>query len=747
MMIFTLFTADGNGNEKNTLYPHRAVIDDPEKLKAAAVYDHVGAEFQESRRSTAGFIISDVSVMDCDNDGSENPADWIKPEKYAEMFPGVAFAVVPSRNDRKAKGSYSPRSRQHVYFPHKPFRRAGDEAKLKQQIHAFAPCFDGNALDGARFIYGHSTDTVLWHEGELTIDEFLSGRFFNEFDEASRGIKEGSRNSTMSHLAGRIIKRYGATEEAHQIYIERSTLCQPPLSEIELDRIWGSAVKFGERISKEEDYIPPDKYNRTLKPEDYSDMGQAKAICREYRNSLVYTDATGFLCYDGIRWVESKQMAVGVCEEFVDRQLDEAVAAVLHAQNQLLDGGISEILVHDGGKKLENAVGGSNVDSLLSLKDAQAYKAFVMKRRDIKYILAALEAAKPMVLKDVREFDSQEFLLNTPKGTYDLRKGMQGYREHRAENYITKAAIVSPDNTNEELWLACVGELFLGDVELMEYVQQIVGLAAIGKVYQESLIIAYGDGCNGKSTFWNAIARVLGNYSGTLSADALTIGCRRNVKPEMAELKGKRLVIAAELDEGMRLNTSLVKQLCSTDEVYAEKKYKDPFKYVPTHTIVLYTNHLPKVGANDDGTWRRLIVIPFEAKIQGKSDIKNYADYLVTHAGGAILKWIIEGAEKAIACGFHIPVPDAVKKAVGRYRENNDWLAAFITSCCDTGSNLTEKSGRLYEEYRSYCGRNGEWARSTADFYTALEFTGFHKKKTKHGSIVHGLQLHPEFFE
>lgn len=160
-MIFTLFTADGSGNEKNTLYPHRAVIDDAEKLKAAAVYDHVGAEFQEGRRSTAGFIISDVSVMDCDNDGSENPADWIKPEKYAEMFPGVAFAVVSSRNDGKAKGSYSPRPRQHVYFPHKPFRRAEDEAKLKQQIHAFAPCFDGNTLDGARFIYGHSADTVL----------------------------------------------------------------------------------------------------------------------------------------------------------------------------------------------------------------------------------------------------------------------------------------------------------------------------------------------------------------------------------------------------------------------------------------------------------------------------------------------------------------------------------------------------------------------------------------------------------
>ena len=54
--------------------------------------------------------------------------------------------------------------------------------------------------------------------------------------------------------------------------------------------------------------------------------------------------------------------------------------------------------------------------------------------------------------------------------------------------------------------------------------------------------------------------------------------------------QGKRLLIAAELEEGMRLNTSNVKQLCSTDEVYAEKKYKDPFSYVPTHTLVLYTN-------------------------------------------------------------------------------------------------------------------------------------------------------------
>lgn len=99
-------------------------------------------------------------------------------------------------------------------------------------------------------------------------------------------------------------------------------------------------------------------------------------------------------------------------------------------------------------------------------------------------------------------------------------------------------------------------------------------MAAIGKVYQEHMIIAYGGGANGKSTFWNTIFRVLGNYAGKLSAEVLTMNCKRNVKPEMAELKGKRLSISSEMEEGMRLNTAVVKQLCSTDEIQAEKKYK-----------------------------------------------------------------------------------------------------------------------------------------------------------------------------
>lgn len=192
----------------------------------------------------------------------------------------------------------------------------------------------------------------------------------------------------------------------------------------------------------------------------------------------------------------------------------------------------------------------------------------------------------------------------------------------------------SPSNKGTEIWQEALNTFFCNDQALINYVQEIVGLVAIGQVFLEALIIAYGDGRNGKSTFWNTIANVMGSYTGHLLADALTVGVRRNVKPEMAEVKGKRLIISAELEEGKRLNTSIIKQLCSTDE----KKYMKPFSFIPSHTLVLYTNYLPKVVGNDDGIWRRLIVIPFKAKIAGKSDIKNYTDYLTKNAGEAVMQ-------------------------------------------------------------------------------------------------------------
>ena len=736
-MKFTLYTANCTGNEKNCLYPNVCIIENETDFMAAVEKDHVTGRFKGNYRSIDNFELSDCEVMDCDNDHSENPDDWITPEDLSERLDDIACAIAPSRNNMKEKDGKAARPRFHAYFPHAPVRDAAESAALKRQIHERLTFFDGNALDAARFIYGAPAEEVLWHEGEMTIDEWIAPK-------PKASIPQGQRNSTMSHFAGRVVTRYGATDRAHEIFLEQAAKCDPPLGDEELETIWHSACKFAKKVQSQEGYIPPEEYefeNRTLKPADYSDIGQAKILAREYGDELKYSAATDYIRFDGACWVESKQRAVGAMEEFLDIQLEDAKDEADRAFKALMSAGVEESDIRAGGKALEKKIESNQWKAYLAYLSAMAYKTFVMKRRDMKYVTSALAAAKPMLEIAPSDLDADPYLLNCPDGTYDLREGLSGRKDHDAADLITKMTAYAPGDEGKELWLDSLDLTFRGDSELIGYVQQIAGIAAIGMVNIEAMIISYGEGSNGKSTFWNSIAGAMGTYSGNISADTLTVGCKRNVKPELAEAKGKRLLIAAEMEEGMRLNTSTVKQLCSTDEIFAEKKYKDPFSFIPSHTLVLYTNHLPRVGAMDSGIWRRLIVIPFNARITGSSDKKNYGEYLLKNAGSYITAWIIEGAKKAIEADFKIPLPKVVRDAIESYRSDNDWLGHFIDECCELDDTFQEKSGELYQAYRAFCGRNGEYVRSTTDFYNALDSLGVDRKKTMYGVMVRGIRL------
>lgn len=749
--MITLYSADKTGVAENCSYPHKTEVVDADSLKTAVRHDYVCAEYKNNYRSGGNFIGADCLPVDCDNDHTDNDEDWVYPSDVADAFPGVTFAVHYSRNHMKEKRGKAARPKFHVLFTIDRMTDATAYANLKRQVHAMFPYFDEKALDAARFFYGTPNPQVEIFEGHMTLNAYLADEFDAERDSGTYGdtaITEGSRNATMSHYAGRLLKRYGDTDEAHEHFLEIAQKCTPPLEDEELDTIWRSARRFYGKVSAQEGYIAPDKYNAdfSLKPTDYSDVGQAVVLSREYAEKLRYSPATDFLVYNGRYWEESKPKSQAVAHELTTRQLEEAETEIKKAIDEMKKNGAWDLLANNGKK----AVAGFNAQQECAYRKyetAVAYRNFAIKRRDSKYIASALKEAHPMLEIEQKLLDADEFMLNTPSHTYDLRYGTGAPHEHTAADYITKQTTVDPTDEGADIWADAISTFFQGDTALMNYVQEIVGLSAIGKVYFEALIIAYGEGRNGKSTFWNTASRVLGTYSGNMSADTLTVGCKRNVKPELAEAKGKRLLIAAELEEGMRLNTSNVKQLCSTDEIYAEKKYKDPFSYVPSHTLVLYTNHLPRVGAIDQGTWRRLIVIPFNAKITGNADIKNFADYLYEKAGGAILKWIMEGAKRVIEKGYHIEQPQVVTDAIERYKDNNDWLAHFLTECCEVGKPYTAKSGEVYTAYRNYCTQVGEYIRSTTDFYTALESAGFERKKTKTGIRILGLQLKSDFLE
>ena len=754
-MQFTLFTSGQAGNQTTTVYPNHISVTDEQSLVQAVQFDHVAASYQNSRRSTSNFLQSDVVVMDIDNDHTENPDEWVTVEMIEDLLDDYQFALATSRNHMLVKGTKPARPKYHIYFPIESITDSKIYMALKEELVNRYGFFDEHAKDAARFFFGNPKAEVIWHDSWLTIDDILADSsveeeedFDADFYKPPTGpITQGSRNNTMSRFAGRVLKKYGISQEARDAFDQEAEKCDPPLDKAELDTIWGSAVRFYNRsIKTSEGYIAPEEYNRgSLKPDDYSDIGEAGLLAREFGDRIAFTRETDYLAYDGKHWVEDEQLAMQQIHHFLDLQLEVAETKLAEAIHKLKDSGIHEPLIRQGGKKLESAI--ETPLQGLAYKDykiALEFHKFVMKYRDYRNFSAIAKTAKHMVRMSVSDLDKNELLLNTPEGTVNLSEGLKGMKEHDSSDYLTRMTNASPSDKGKELWQETLETFFCGDQELIDYVQAIVGMAAIGRVYQEHMIIAYGSGANGKSTFWNTIARVLGNYSGKLSADALTMSVRRNVSPEMAELKGKRLIIASEMSEGMRLNTAMVKQLCSTDEILAEKKYKAPFHFIPSHTLVLYTNHLPKVGANDDGIWRRLIVIPFNAKITGRSDVKNFADYLYDEASPSILSWIINGAEKAIKKNFKLTLPQVVSQSVSAYREANDWMRQFLNDCCDLDDSYTEKSGELYSEYRSYCVRMNEYTRSTGDFYAALSNAGYTKKKTKKGMIVQGLKLKEE---
>ena len=92
--MFTIYSADVTGNPGNCSYPHKHVILDEASLKSAISHDYVCAEYRNSYRNGENFIGSDCLPVDCDNDHSENPADWMTPDDVMQAFPGVTFATV-----------------------------------------------------------------------------------------------------------------------------------------------------------------------------------------------------------------------------------------------------------------------------------------------------------------------------------------------------------------------------------------------------------------------------------------------------------------------------------------------------------------------------------------------------------------------------------------------------------------------------------------------------------------------------
>lgn len=738
--LFTLSCAKVRGNVKNTRYPYDREIHTLDDLLKAVRFDHTPGGFADNTRGKGRWRCTECIVLDVDNtDGGE----IITPATICRDFPDVAHYIVYSRNNNQPKDNKPAAPRFHVYLPTGLLTDAAETKALLDKVLTRYRYFDPACNDLGRFFFGVEHPQGEAVPGALTLDQFMEHQAVAPSAPAalpvpasnSKEIPAGERNSTMTAYAFTQLRRCGpeGIAEAEAAFLRRAEDCNPPLSDGELSTIWHYAVQNASaKIWNKPGYLTPAEYAAegfpvevlSFKLSDLSDVAEGALFAENTAGAVLYNISLGWLVWDGCRYQPDEGKARLLAQTFTGRQLKAATNDYQQAAGAA-------------------ANDPDNGDLAAKAKRSKALLTFVYRCRSTNGLNHLLTEAAPHLACAVDDLDADPFTLNTPGGIVDLRTRELHPSDPAA--LCTKATAVAPGTDGADLWRGFLDTICCGDTELADYLQVVAGMAALGKVFTETLLIATGDGGNGKSTFFNTLARVLGDYSTSVRPALLMTGNQNN-GAELAALRGVRLALAAETEEGQRLDVATVKALCSTDRVPANPKYKSPFSFTPSHTLILFTNFLPRVGSSDRGTWSRLTVLPFNAHLRDTAgEKKDFAEILFTQAGGAVLSWMIDGARRFIANGYKLEPPAVVREALAEYRKSCDWLGAFIEEECEQGENYVTSSKEIYQRYTAYCQVNGDYRRDSRDFTHAMQSAGFELKHARKGNQYLGLRLKSDF--
>jgi putative DNA primase/helicase len=351
---------------------------------------------------------------------------------------------------------------------------------------------------------------------------------------------------------------------------------------------------------------------------------------------------------------------------------------------------------------------------------AECNKAKLAKELASAKTVAAIERlarADRRLAATVDQWDSDPWLLNTPAGVIDLRTGVM--REHRASDYFTHITTVAPEGECP-LWHSFLDRVTGGDVELQRYLQRVCGYALTGSTREHSLFFLYGKGANGKGTFVNGIAGILGedNYHRAAPIETFTASHGDRHPTELADLRGARLVTASETEEGRRWAESRIKMLTGGDRVRARFMRQDLFSFDPQFKLMVSGNHKPGLRSVDEAIRRRFNLIPFTITIPADERDKELGEKLKVQWPG-ILQWMIDGCLMWQRTGLN--PPEAVAAATAAYLEAQDSIAAWLDEYCELDSNSWERSQELFGSWKAFAERNGHFVGDAKTFRDRLD--------------------------
>lgn len=317
-------------------------------------------------------------------------------------------------------------------------------------------------------------------------------------------------------------------------------------------------------------------------------------------------------------------------------------------------------------------------------------------------MIAMLEIAKASLGVNADDFDNKPYLFNCINGTIDLEN--KKFLDFSPNHLLTKLSgteFVKGSKPECPTWIKFVNEIFLGDKELIEFMQRTLGYSLTTSIEEQCLFIFYGQGRNGKSTFIEIITAMMGDYCKNCQSSTFTKKKDEGISNDIARLKGARVVTSAESNQSVTLDEAKIKQLTGGERVTARMLYKDFFDFRPTFKIFFSTNHKPNIHGTDTGIWRRIRMIPFNLNITEEQEDKDLKNKLLLELPG-ILRWAIEGYKMWREDG--LKTPKAIIEATGEYRNEEDDIGMFIEDYCeiepDEVVTAHEFKNRFYEIHR-----------------------------------------------
>lgn len=368
-------------------------------------------------------------------------------------------------------------------------------------------------------------------------------------------------------------------------------------------------------------------------------------------------------------------------------------------------------------------------DWMATLSDETPFQRFVTSSRKHNNLSACLKVAQtdPAISVSSSDLDADPYLINCYSGTIDLlelgrleslpdgRLPASILRPHDPGDRMTMTTRATFDaDADYDAWLTFLLKIHNNDADVVEFIQRMVGYMLSGLTSEQKAFFLIGHGKNGKTVFREALRYLWSDYGVETPFD--TFIPRRNPgapRPDLADLQGKRLIVTSEGPENTRLDEAMIKELTGGEHLKTRKLNENLRTFPILGKILAITNHKPAISGNDEGIWRRILLIPHLIQISDAETDPHLQRRLQGHVNG-ILRWALEGYWKWSRPGDQggLRPPSSIVDATSEYRVEQDRFGQFLEECCVLDPTAKVAKGDLYKRYTEWAEAQGEYKKA-----------------------------------